>query len=392
MEFRYQLILLGTLNELSVRVINLFFSRIDDLKLQKDAFIIIKAANFECDYKGNQPAYAIYFGDIGTQFKDIDILDRLIKDGTMVLPVYYNKEDDFKKQVPCKIHGQNGFLYQSSGDEEKIVSYAIESFELLRSSRKIFISYKRNESSSVAIQLYEALERNNFDVFLDTHSIKPGEPFQDELWYRMADCDVIVLLNTKGFLSSVWCKEEIAEANTKQIGIVQLIWPNHKLENTSEICFPIQLKEENFGNNIFDDKERSKLTEEFIEKVVKKVESVRARNLASRQDNLITEFTNSARKFNKKVNLQPERFITEERGENKKRIFIPTIGVPQSINCNQSEELKSQIKSYEVEDVYLIYDDLRIRDKWLKHLDWLNKYLEVKTIKKHEFEQWLQQN
>ena len=61
----------------------------------------------------------------------------------------------------------------------------------------------------------EALERNNFDVFLDTHSIKQGEPFQEELWHRMTDCDVIVLLNTKGFLERKWCKKEIAEANAK---------------------------------------------------------------------------------------------------------------------------------------------------------------------------------
>ena len=74
----------------------------------------------------------------------------------------------------------------------------------------------------MAIQLYEALERNNFDVFLDTHSIKQGEPFQDELWHRMTDCDVIVLLNTKSFLESKWCKEEVAEASVKQIGVLAI--------------------------------------------------------------------------------------------------------------------------------------------------------------------------
>lgn len=390
MGFKYQLILLGTLGELSKNVITLFFEQIAELKLQQDSFSIITENNFEKEYKGNQPAFAVYFGDPKGDFKDLDVLQHLIKDGTMILPVFYN-EGCFEAQIPSDIRGQNGLLY-SDGDEKKIIPLILESFELLRSSRKVFVSYKRNESSSVAIQLYEALERNNFDVFLDTHSIKKGEPFQDELWHRMADCDVIVLLNTKGFLDSRWCKEEIAEANVKQIGVVQLVWPDHKLENSAEICFPFQLADSDFENGIYKDQNTSKLKSKFIKELVHTVESVRARNLAARQDNLITEFTNSARKFGKKVNLQPQRFITEEIGENKRKIYIPTIGIPQSISCNQSQELKNQIKEYEVESIYLIYDNLRIRDKWLKHLDWLNKYLDVKTIKKQDFEQWLQLN
>lgn len=390
MTYRYQLIFLGTLGYLSDKLSDLFFQRINELKLSKDAFAIITNKNFSAQYNGNQPAFVIYLGDPDGNFRDLDILQTLINDGTIILPVFFS-EGDFHREIPCNIHGQNGLLYDTTKDD-KIVSLALESFELLRSSRKIFVSYKRNESSSIAIQLYEALERSNFDVFLDTHSIKQGESFQDELWHRMTDCDVIVLLNTKGFLGSKWCKEEIAEASAKQIGIIQLVWPDHKLENMAEICYPIQLMKDDFENNVFADNFHSRFTADFLNNLTQNVESVRARNLAARQDNLITEFTNSARKFGKKVNLQPERFITEDLAGDTKRIFIPTIGIPQSINCNQSHELKNQITDYKVDDIFLIYDDLRIRDKWLKHLDWLNKYLDVKTIKKQEFNQWLQDN
>lgn len=40
----------------------------------------------------------------------------------------------------------------------------------------------------------------------------------------------------------------------------------------------------------------------------------------------------------------------------------------------------------------IIYDDLRIRKKWVEHLEWLNESLEVKTIKKKDFELWLKNN
>lgn len=390
MKYKYQLILIGTLGDLSERIKDLFFDKVEELKLSKDTFVVITNDNFESDYRGNQPTFAIYFGDDSGRFQHLDILQRLICDGTIILPVYF-KNEAFHREIPCNIHGQNGLLYDSTKDEQ-IVNLALESFELLRSSRKVFVSYKRSESSSIAIQLYEALERSNFDVFLDTHSIKQGEPFQEELWHRMTDSDVIVLLNTKGFLDSKWCKEEIAEASVKQIGIIQMIWPDHTLENTAEICYPIQLKKEDFEDEKYTDKDHSKFTSVFLAQLVQRVESVRARNLAARQDNLITEFTNVARKVGKNVNLQPYRYISEELNDDTKRIFIPTVGIPLSINCHQSHDLKNQITEHKIDSVHLIYDDLRIREKWLKHLDWLNEYLDVKTIKKQEFEQWLRAN
>ena len=42
--------------------------------------------------------------------------------------------------------------------------------------------------------------------------------------------------------------------------------------------------------------------------------------------------------------------------------------------------------------VFLIYDDLSILPKWIDHLDWMDKYLEVRTIKKHDFGEWLIKN
>ena len=385
--FKYQLIILGTIKPIVDGITSLYYQKIEELKLQKEFYEIYFKKNLNL-YKGNQPTFVIYFGNENGNFEDEKEVEKLLDEGNIILPIFYNS---FGTEIPKNLSNQNGLKY-SDFLKDKIVDLVLESFGKLRNTRKVFISYKRDESTSVAIQLYEALEKNNFDVFLDTHSIKQGEPFQDELWHRMSDCDVILLLNTPKFLESEWCEKEIAEASVKQIGIIQAIWPNHKLERMAEICFPYQLLDSNFVNGNYDNKDNSKLTDETINDLVNQVESIRARNLASRQDNLITEFLNSARKNGKKVNIQPERFITEELEENKRRIFIPSVGIPQSFDCNTSSELKKEIKEYAVEEVYLIYDDVRIREKWLKHLNYLNEYLDVKTIKKQEFYLWLKEN
>ncbi|PUV24161.1 toll/interleukin-1 receptor domain-containing protein [Sphingobacterium athyrii] len=385
--FKYQLIILGTIKPFISDIISLYHKRIEDLKLQKEFYEIYFKDNLK-SYKGNQPAFVIYLGNESGDFEDLEQIEKLLDEGNIVLPIFFNS---FGREIPKILSNQNGLKYEDFKNE-KIVNLILESFGKLRNTRKVFISYKRDESTSVAIQLYEALENNNFDVFLDTHSIKQGEPFQDELWHRMTDCDVILLLNTPKFIESEWCEKEIAEASVKQIGIIQVIWPTHKLERIAEICFPYQLSEANFVKGIYDKKDISKLNDDTVNALVKQVESIRARNLASRQDNLITEFLNTAQKYGKNMAIQPERFITENITEKKRRLFIPSVGIPQSFDCNTSSELKREIKEFSVEEVYLIYDDVRIREKWLKHLSYLNEYLDVKTIKKQEFDTWLQKN
>ena len=107
-------------------------------------------------------------------------------------------------------------------DWDRVASVLLEGLGLLRKSRRLFISYRRVETQGVAIQLYEQLDASGFDVFLDTHSLRPGEPFQEVVWHRLADTDVVVLLDSPGFLASRWTEEELARANSTNLQILQL--------------------------------------------------------------------------------------------------------------------------------------------------------------------------
>lgn len=388
MKYRYQLILLGSIENSIVKGIkDQIISEIIDLKLPQGIINIIDRNNWKNEYVGNQPAFCIYFGNDNGSFEDLAIVEKLIKDGTMILPVYFN---DFSKEIPEELKKQNGIQYDDN-QRSRIANVVLQAFELLRNTRKVFISYKRSESTSIAIQMYEALESHHFDVFLDTHSIEKGETFQEELWHRMTDCDVILLLNTPGFLESHWCKEELAEAGSKQIGIVQLVWPNHAIESISHLSFPLKLDGADFVNTIYDNADKSKLKNNIVEEIVQFVESVRARNLASRQDNLITEFMSIAKQCGRSITVQPERYLTEMISD-KKIIYIPTIGIPQSFNCQAADIQYEYDKKPQNTRIRLIYDDLRIRDKWLKHLDWLNDNLkkDILTLKKQDFKTWLE--
>lgn len=380
MKYKYQLVLIGENEELFKSLQLQLQKSFDELKLVVDLLKIIHENNID-EYSGGQPAFVIYAGH-KNDFTDNqkEILEKQKLDGNIILPVF---DKSFTDEIPDFLSNQNGVTFNDN--VLKISNIILEGFELLRKNRKLFISYKRSESSNIAIQLYEFLEKNNFDVFIDTHSIDKGEEFQEELWHRMTDCDLILMLNTKEFLKSDWCKQELDKAHVKRIGIVHLLWPDCDFEDFAHLAFSLKLKDSNFDRPLFSDLTKGRLKKNILTEILNLVESSRARNLASRQDALITEFTQAAKDNKQEVSLQYSRYITQALPNGKSKIYIPTIGIPQSINCHNSQKLIEKIESRKIESITLIYDEMSIRNYWLEHLDWLNNYLEIKTLKKLDF-------
>lgn len=381
MKYKYQLILIGENEEFFKALENELKKGFDELKIISDALKVIREQDVDNEYSGGQPAFVIYAGHKNNiTDRQLEILKNQKLDGNIILPVF---DKNFTEEIIDFLSNQNGVTYHDN--LIKIKNIVLEGFELLRKNRKLFISYKRSESSNIAIQLYEFLERNNFDVFIDTHSIDKGEEFQEELWHRMTDCDLILMLNTNEFLKSNWCKQELDKAHLKRIGIVHLLWPDCDFEDFSHLGYSKKLNNNDFDKPIFSDLTKGRLKEKVLTEILNLVESTRARNLASRQDWLITDFTQAANDNNVEVNLQHSRYITQKLDNGKLKVFIPTVGIPQSINCHNSQKLIKQIEDKEIESITLIFDELSIRNYWLEHLDWLNEYLEIKTLKKSQF-------
>ena len=80
MKYRYQLILLGSTEDSIVKGIKeQIISDITNLRLPESILNIIDRDNLEEEYVGNQPAFSIYFGDKKRSFKDLSIVERLLK-------------------------------------------------------------------------------------------------------------------------------------------------------------------------------------------------------------------------------------------------------------------------------------------------------------------------
>lgn len=390
----YQLIFLGDTTCTACRSIrNRFFELLEERGLDASIVAVLDLANVKegiatagaSGYSSMWPSFVFYFGGTNRADDCLTELEYLRGNADAIYPVYFTK-DKFLGEVPEVLHKVNGVLY-SEAELESIVNVALEELRLLRKTRRVFISYKRSESSAVANQLYDVLSRHQFDVFLDTYSIRGAADFQAELHHRITDSDVLIQLNSPGFKDSKWCEEEISDANARKVGVLQLNWPGVHSGPSDQLSIVRQLADTDFRRKRWK-RNTSVLKSKMLSSIAVQVESVRARNLAARQDGLTAEFVKEANRQGRNIIKEPA-FLVEERPSGKFWYYIPAIGVPQSINFQDSLKMLGKWGIKNPEKVFLIYDELSILEDWIRHLDWMSNYFEVKTIKKSEFEKWL---
>lgn len=387
----YQLILLGdTSNQVCDDIRRRFFELLNDIGIDRCIVAVIDGKSVlqapgTGGYESSKPSFAFYFGKIGHGIEDVDAIEKLLGNADAILPIHF-QEGRFMEEVPKQLWPINGMLYRT-GEIDSIVNVALEELRLLRKTRRVFISYKRSESLAVANQLYDVLSRHQFDVFLDTYSIRGAVAFQDELKHRITDSDVLVQLNSPGFMDSKWCREEISEANAHQVGVLQVNWPCVHSSAKDQLSIVRLLQDADFRRRRYK-RNSSTLKLSILEEIAEKVEGIRARNIAARQDALTAEFVKEATRQSRSIIKEPT-YLVEQRGGGNFWCYFPAIGVPQSVNFHDSIKMLSKWYSNMPEKVFLIYDDLSILPQWIEHLDWMSNSLEVKTIKKQDFTLWL---
>ncbi len=388
----YQLILLGDTTCLACASIrHRFFELLKERGLDASLVAVLDGALVMADpgtggYESYKPSFAFYFGGIGHGDKDLAAVEKLMGNGDAIFPICFTA-DKYKEEMPAVLHPVNGRMYKEEY-LDSIVNVAFEELRLLRKNRRVFISYKRSDSSAVANQLFDVLSRHQFDVFLDTYSIRGAADFQAELHHRITDSDVLIQLNSPHFKDSDWCKEEISEANARRVGVLQINWPGVKPGEADQLSAVRQLDDVDFRRKRWK-RSTSTLKTKVLGEIASKIEEIRARNIAARQDNLTGEFVKEAERQGRTIIKEPT-FLVERRGDDEFWYYIPAIGVPKSEDCHESVKMLERWNGTLPKKVYLIYDDLSILPRWIKHLEWLNDYLEVKTIQKRDFESWLE--
>jgi len=342
------------------------------------------------------PTVGVFFGSVPSpklSSDDVTRLDQMLADGILIVPVVPDGTR-FTSLVPPQIASLNGITLQDCGAElERLAARILEGFGLLREKRRLFISYRRVETSGVAAQLYEALDAAGFDVFLDTHGVlRPGEPFQDVLWHRLADTDVAILLDSPDFLASRWGEEELARANTSNIQILQLLWPGQNDWATAALStfYPL-VPEEFIGGNALGPSAR--LVDASTASIVDAVEGLRARAIGARRAFLVREFVIEARSAGFSVHTTLEHALILSGTKGNRAFVLPAIGVPDAELYEKLVQLQDRELTKGVAYVRpptLLYDQTGIRTRWLQHLKWLNGNLAcARSVSLVDVKDWL---
>ncbi len=376
--FQYQIGLMGDYHRSKDQLEITFERRFNDLGYQSGDFHLLYGEEiFKRERRA--PFAVMYFGHEKAQSEDTDLLQDILADSIVLLPIVEDLSK-FSTLVHPLIKHINGIQLDYMDQAfERDVGTILENFLLLRKDRRLFISYKRDDARLIALQLYEELDKRKFDVFLDTHGVPSGEDFQSILWHRLADSDVVVLLDTPNFFESRWTKEEFARANATGVQILHLLWPGRTIPSEASLSNFMQLCCEDFNGQETGDK--AKFSTITLEKITIEVESLRARALAGRHRSLVSTFCDEAKRLGIDVNVQPSKHVVFQ-GRKNKGYVMPLVGVPSSQRLHEVYQDITDLES-SLGNIWAIYDSHGLQKSTIEHFSWLNASLPLKTYSVH---------
>lgn len=227
-----------------------------------------------------QPSAVVFFGGVNAHLSNLkDLLAR----GIPVVPVV-SRAKQAHIELPALLAAFDCIDY-AVGGAQSVAATLLESVGLLAQQRKVFLSYCREELSEAATQLFEMLSARHFKVFLDHDDNTVDRKFSHQLWHRLCDADVLLMLDTPTYFERRWTNAEFGRALAKGISVLRVGWPDSTSSPRASTASLLQLSGSEF--NSF-----SKLFEESaVQRICMKLEEVRSQSYAVR----LVNFTSKVR-------------------------------------------------------------------------------------------------
>ncbi len=306
----------------------------------------------------------------------------------------------FSDQIPEPLLSINGLEW----DDARLAGDVLKTFGLTRGLRRAFISYKRSDSEGIARQLAHTLFDRGYEIFLDTASVERGVPFQDVLRDRLANIDLVVLLDSPNALSSKWVHEELSLVHHLGLGVLQLAWwkpdprdpSGGRLQATKGTEFSIRfaLEPAHFEDPAVTDNPAARLKPDVLKLVADRAEQARIRSLGIRRTRVVSYLRAEVERLGLEVLVQPMGPVQILREGTLLATTYPIVGLPDAWVINERErELVGTVqqsgKTHDLGPHRIVYDALGILDERLEHLNWLNRHLLLKTVRTELLRDWL---
>ncbi|MEN7538701.1 toll/interleukin-1 receptor domain-containing protein [Aurantiacibacter flavus] len=367
---KYELVLLGSLPDgVRARLAAVLEDAVSHYELKLPADIAIRTAVDVAQRDIHASTAVLYFG--GDPTRDADLVRELERARVPVIPVV-PRGSDVAAGIPEEIWAVNAFFLDTGeGAIASLCALTLESLGLLRRQRRVFVSYRRDESRAVALQLHDELSARGFDVFLDTHDILPGDQFQEMLWHRLADCDVVIMLDTKDYFASKWTTQEIGRSLAQGIHILRLVWPDHDPTRHLSLSDMIRLQPGDVGPD-------GRLLPQVVDAVACRAEILRSRSVASRHREIAGTLRIEVERIGGRFEgIGAHRAMSLSLPNGLALQAYPVVGVPTAelLNDVHSKAITADPKRFPC----LVYDHHGIRPAWSEHLQWLDR--QVKDVR-----------
>lgn len=312
----------------------------------------------------------VYFGADGCSEQADTILPSLIGEHIPIIPVV-EELAAFSAQVPEVLRFANGMALSTAGANlEGLAAIVLECLGLLRRQRRVFVSYRRVEAANAALQLHDTLSGAGFDVFLDTHDVRPAEDFQAVLWHRLCDSDVVIMLDTPGYFDSRWTAAELGRALAKQISVLGVVWPGHTPERVAQLREPIYLEQGDLQGA------DGPLALPALQRIRESVEVLRSRSLAIRHAAVAGAIASAVQGIGGSfAGVGAHRALTVILPDERRLRLFPAIGVPTAETFQEVEERAADVAEVCDPAPIIAYDRVGLHQRYQRHLDWLQEKL-----------------
>jgi len=319
---------------------------------------------------------AAYFG--GDPTKDVKEVQTLVGASLPIIPSV-GPTGSFVADIPAMLQSSNGLRRRADDPAmTELAAALLEIIGLLRKQRRVFVSYRRTESRAAAIQLHDTLTGRGFDVFLDTHDIRPGEPFQEVLFHRLCDSDVVIMLDTPTYFESKWTVRELGRARAKEIHILRVVWPGHTPSRFTALAETVYLDSAHLSGP------EGPIVSTAIDNIVVGVERLRSKSIASRYLSITGRLRADVERIGATVSGIGSHRAVSIVLEDKRQVWAyPIVGIPTAELLNDVAE---KAKRADYKDVpILVYDHVGVSTAWSDHLKWLDDNIAiVRAIKSAE--------
>lgn len=330
---------------------------------------IVLTQGFGADFSELVSTAAIFFGAPGAELPEYANLARL---SIPILPLV-SSLGVARAELPTCLQSINAMALDAADPQlVKPTMVALQCLGLLPAQRRVFLSYRRDDSRDVAVQLFEALSARQFDVFLDTHSIATGADFQSMLWHRLCDSDVLVMLDTPGYFESRWTGAEWNRAIAKSISILQVVWPGHAQSRYSKLATPLLLQPDGLDG--------ARLSEASVNRLALELETLRSKSIAIRHASIAGNLQTAVEDLGGSIEgIGQRRSIAFKLPSGATLVAYPNVGVPTAVTLHEATH------DADNRPAVVVYDHVGLSDQWMTHIAWLrSNFTAVKWLKSRE--------